>query len=124
MAKEKTVVSEIVGIGKDAYMENHPVLILFDETVSDGLSEVSIIHAFKSTYPDNFLRIGSRIRFNETEYVIEDLGDLANITLKQLGHISLYFEKVFDNKVMPSAALLSPSDKPQLKIGDRITFVQ
>lgn len=116
--------SDIITIGDLAYLDDYNMLILFNESAPDELKEVSIIHTFKNEPQQQMLQIGSKILFNEIEYVVEEIGTKANENLFQLGHVSLYFGLEEGTDLMPGSVLLSPYVKPEVKAGDTITFIK
>lgn len=120
-----TFKSKITEIGPDAFFEDYPILILFNDSAPPGLREVCIIHEFdEGPLPLGFLSKGSKIVFGDQTYIVEEIGDVAGSTLHELGHATLYFELEEDTELMPGAALLSPSTLPQVNVGDVIQFIQ
>lgn len=115
--------SKVIEIGELAIMEEEPVLILFNDSAPPGLREVCIIHEFEEEVPAELLRVGSRIRFNDKEYEVVKLGHVANQTLQELGHVSLYFDLGEGEDVLPGSAALSPHVRPDIKVGDIIEFI-
>lgn len=118
------IVSNIVEIGELAYFDDYEILILFNDTAPVGIRDVSIVHIFQDEPNREMLQVGSKIRFNDMEYTVEQLGNVANETLFDLGHISLYFGLEEGTEIMPGAAVLNPYKKPILKAGDVITFIK
>lgn len=118
------VKSKVIEIGEQSDLESEPVMILFNASAPEGLREICIIHEFEDSPQENLLRPGSKICFNDKEYTIKEIGHVANQTLRDLGHISLYFHLDEDTELLPGSALLVPNKKPQLKEGDTITFIQ
>ncbi len=120
---KKKIQSEIIEIGKNAYFESTTLLILFNETATPYLRDVSIIHRLNEIKPSFELKKGSIIHFGNQKYTIEEIGNLANIMLSELGHVSLYFGLPNDTQLLPGSILLSPSKLPELKVGDQIEFI-
>lgn len=115
--------STVIEIGEESFFEEVPVVILFNETAPEGLREVCIIHRFEEEPPENLLKKGSRIKFGTQEYTIEDIGHLANQSLHELGHISLYFNYGDGQDLLPGSAFLSPPTLPKIEVGDTIEFI-
>lgn len=115
--------SKIIEVGELAIMEEEPVLILFNDSAPPGLREVCIIHEFEEEVPAELLKEGSRIRFNDTEYEVIRIGHVANQTLQELGHISLYFDLNPDEDILPGSAALAPHVRPEVQVGDTIEFI-
>lgn len=116
------VKSTVKEIGEFAFFEDVPVLILFNSTAPEGLREVCVIHDFDEVANQEMLKEGSKIVFGEQEYTVEKIGDVANSTLYELGHISLYFD-LKDEELLPGSAALSPNEIPKIEPGDVIQFI-
>lgn len=115
--------STVIELGEDSFFEEEAVMILFDKTAPEGLREVCVIHEFEEEPPKELLKEGSRIVFGGQEYTVEKIGHVANSTLHELGHISLYFKYDDDQEILPGSAFLSPNNVPKLKEGDTIEFL-
>ncbi|MCB5956114.1 PTS glucitol/sorbitol transporter subunit IIA [Enterococcus sp. CWB-B31] len=115
------VKSTVKEIGEFAFFEDIPVLILFNSTAPEGLREVCVIHDFEDDPNENMLKIGSQIVFGSQVYTVEDIGHLANGSLFELGHISLYFD-LGEEELLPGSVLLSPNKVPEVEAGDIIQF--
>jgi PTS system glucitol/sorbitol-specific IIA component len=116
--------STVVEIGELAYFDDYDILILFNDTAPVGIRDVSIVHTFIDEPNKNMLKKGSKICFNDLEYTVEEIGNVANETLFDLGHVSLYFGLEEGTDLMPGSVLLSPYVKPEVKAGDTITFIK
>lgn len=116
--------TRVTEIGEDAFFDGYPILILFNDSAPKGIREISIIHKFTTPATKETLKQGSKILFNEQEYVVEELGDVANATLYDLGHISLYFGLEEGTSLLPGSAKLYPYKVPTINVGDTITFVK
>jgi glucitol/sorbitol PTS system EIIA component len=116
--------SKIVEIGELAISEEYPILILFNTTAPAEFKEISVIHEFKDTPQKEMLKKGSKIMFGNTTYTVEDIGYVANQTLYDLGHISLYFGLEEGTNILPGSAVLTPYKLPEVKVGDTIRFIK
>lgn len=119
-----TIETAVVEIGTMAYFEDYPILILFNKTAPEGLRDISVIHEFLSEPNDAMLQKGSKIIMGGMMYTVEELGHIANKSLYELGHLSMYFTLEKEATLLPGSVLLSPSTVPHLNIGDVITFVK
>ncbi|MFL2096511.1 PTS glucitol/sorbitol transporter subunit IIA [Marinilactibacillus psychrotolerans] len=115
--------SKVIEIGEAAFFEGEPVVILFGKDAPEDLKEVCVIHEFEEEPPKELLKVGSKLRFGDQEYSIEKIGDVANETLQDLGHISLYFDFEDDQEILPGAAFLSPGNVPAIQEGTTIEFL-
>lgn len=115
--------SEVKEIGEFAFFEDAPVLILFNTTAPEGLREVCIIHDFQDDPNEEMLHVGSKIMFGQQTYVVEDIGHVANGSLYELGHASLYFD-IGDEDLLPGSIALSPNVVPEINVGDVIQFIK
>ena len=116
--------SKVLEIGEMAYFDGYPILILFNNSAPAGLREVSIIHEFTTPANKEMLKKGSKILFNEKMYTVDAIGDVANQTFYDLGHVSLYFGLEEGAELLPGSVLLSPSEVPQVKVGDILQFIK
>ena len=114
--------SEIKEIGVDSHFEGEPIMILFNSTAPEGLRDVCVIHDFTDEPNKDMLKKGSKMIFGDQEYMVEDIGGVANETLFDLGHASLYFELAEGEELMPGAIKLTPNKLPDVKVGDVIQF--
>lgn len=118
------ITSRVIKIGDSAIFDDYKILILFGEQVPQGVDEISVIHRFDQPFPKDYLQVGSKIIFNNHEFVIEEIGDVANETLHDLGHASLYFGLDDDTDLLPGSILLAPYELPDVSVDDEIIFVR
>lgn len=108
-------------IGSDsAMMIEEGVVILFGEPVPPALADVALVHtnsekAVREIAPGDVITIG------DATYSIDDLGELANNNLNELGHIVLYVNKT-DQTVLPGAVIVSGATGITPTVGDVITI--
>ena len=115
--------SEVKEIGEFAFFEDVPVLILFNTTAPEGLREVCVIHDFQDDPNEQMLQEGSKILFGDQPYVVEQIGHLANSSLLELGHVSLYFD-LGNEELLPGSVALHPNVVPEVNVGDIIQFIK
>ncbi len=114
----KTIVTEI---GEQAYFESFPLLVLFNESAPEGLRDVCIIHKPTESIETQPLKVGGKIYFDDKEYTIQQVGEIANKNLMELGHVSMYFK--IEDELLPGAILLTPNEVPQLSVDSIITIL-
>ena len=87
--------SEVIEIGAKAVSKDEPMVILFDETASPRLREVSVIQRFENDVAKNYdLKIGSKIQIDDQVYHVKYLGELVESNLTTIGHTVLNFKPV------------------------------
>lgn len=120
------VKSKIIEIGEFADFDDVDVIILFNNTSPEGLREVCVIHEYLqdiNTKSADLLKNDSAIKFNDQVYKVKQIGNVANDTLKELGHVSLYFGLAEGEELLPGSVLLDPPVKPSISVGDYIEFI-
>lgn len=99
--------------------EEELLIILFGPDATKELKEVSVIHDFIEE-PNEVLKTGARILFDDQEYEILQVGGEANKNFEELGHISVYFRDQ-EEEVLPGAVVVSPAKFPTIKEDTVIT---
>lgn len=112
----KSEILEVGALVPDFKEEN--LVVLFDETAPEELRDISVIHRFEKQ-PTNAFQEGKKLLFGDKEYTIQKVGEDANQNFESLGHISIYFKEEVD-ELLPGAVLVSPSEFPELNVGDSI----
>lgn len=118
------LLSHIKSIGESSYFDTHNILILFGPSVPDYMEEFVIVHEFDQQPQETILEVGSKLFIGDFEYTVEDIGSVANQTLCELGHASLYFGLEEGSDLLPGSILLSPYVMPKLSLGDTLIFVR
>ncbi|WP_412990074.1 PTS glucitol/sorbitol transporter subunit IIA [Pediococcus siamensis] len=116
------VTSEIVAIGKNAIVENDPLVILFGPEATHNLKDVAVIQKFTATHPEINLRRGSKIKVRDLSFEVTFCGKLVNANLNGVGHATFCFEPVPDTPLQ-SAIYLTPERFPGFSVGDKITYI-
>lgn len=114
----KSVVKEI-GALVPTFKEDK-ILILFGPEAPQELREMAVIHEFESLAEEP-LKEGGTIQFDDESFTITELGSLANKNLKDLGHVSIYFQEPTDN-VLPGSVFAAPHKFPAIKEGTVISI--
>ncbi|MDF1493408.1 PTS glucitol/sorbitol transporter subunit IIA [Caproiciproducens sp. CPB-2] len=111
----------VTAIGRDAIFDESPMLVLFGKDCPEELQDACIIHEFKGEQSDGILRPGGHMLFDDKEYTVEQVGEVANENFSRLGHMTLIFDPSED--VLPGAVVLSPAGVPEVRIGSSIVFM-
>lgn len=116
--------SKVVAIGAEAISKSEPILILFDETASDRLKEVSLIQRFENDAVANYdLKVGSPIKIGEQEYQVKYLGGLVKSNLTSIGHTVLNFKELPAKEHLQDNVLyLEPHVMPVVTEGTEIIY--
>ncbi|UJW58029.1 PTS glucitol/sorbitol transporter subunit IIA [Bacillus sp. A116_S68] len=96
------------------------LVILFGPEAPKELREVSVIHECVQI-SENPVQEGGLLIIDNQEYSITAVGSSANQNLKELGHISIYFNEI-EGDILPGAVFVSPSSMPIIKEGSTIIF--
>lgn len=115
----KTVVTHI---GSEAYFEDYPILVLFNEEAPEELKEICVLHRFVEPPQVESFMEGKKVCFDQEEYTITEVGSIAFENFRQLGHISIHFGQT-DQPVLPGAIRLDRMDLPRLQKDSLIEFV-
>lgn len=114
----KSVVQEI-GLMVPTF-EPDKIVILFGPEAPKELREMAVIHKFEELTEEP-LKEGGTIHFDDEVFTITAVGSLANKNLKELGHISIYFQEPME-EVLPGAIFAAPYKFPTIKEGTVITI--
>lgn len=114
--------SKITAIGSQAVDASQPLLILFGETASERLREVSLIHDFENDPVAGYdIRNGSKVRIGSSEYEVEYAGQLVEPNLTSIGHTVFAFKEVPETP-QENAIYLKPYGMPHVEVGTEIVF--
>lgn len=103
-----------------SFMKIRSSLILFDKDVSPAYENMVISHT-KGELKEDIVP-GDRLIMADREYTVSDVGEIANQTLREHGHVTLIFGR--NKKVeMPGQIALAESGVPRVMIGDSIMFL-
>lgn len=117
------ITSTVTYVGESAINEKEPILVLFNESATENLKQISIIQQVEPDITFN-LTNGDRIDIDGTPYSIQYVGNLANSNLNHLGHTVLLFAEVPENDIIENALYLSPHSLPTIKNNSIITYHQ
>lgn len=113
--------SVVQSVGKNAIRPKDPLIILFDESATEALKNVSVIHSFDENTQVE-LKVGGTITFGEQEYKITQVGPLANENLQAIGHVTVVFKEVAEDDEMANALYVEPFILPEIESGTVITY--
>ncbi len=115
------VKTKVVSIGKEAYFEGYPLLVIFGKECPDELKDICIVHEYMDDPNTDMIKEGCKITIGDNEYTVEKIGgDAVNENLYNLGHMTINFSPDLD--LMPGSILVSPCVVPDIKEGDIIEF--
>ncbi|MFV0458440.1 MAG: PTS glucitol/sorbitol transporter subunit IIA [Actinomycetales bacterium] len=115
--------SEVTRIGPEAQdMFEAGVYILFAEPVPPALADMSVVHTgVQDSHPD--VAAGDVVHLGGVELVVDEVGDLANQNLAELGHTVLYVNSPGQN-LLPGAIKAHGDQVPDPQPGQRVAFVR
>lgn len=111
--------TQVISIGKDAYFEDYPILVLFNEEAPDELKDICILHRFMVPPAPKTFVTGAKVYFDKEEYRITKVGNVAFENFSQLGHLSFHFGAA-DEDILPGSIGLDRSKVPQVRQGSLI----
>lgn len=112
--------TKVISIGDDAIYEESGMLILFHNECPDELRDACVIHEPQQPITEDVLHTGVRVQIDQQDYVIEQVGSVANKNFAQLGHITMVFGPA--DKALAGAIVLSPAVFPKVSVDTTITF--
>ncbi|RAS80769.1 PTS glucitol/sorbitol transporter subunit IIA [Priestia endophytica] len=115
----KSIVKEIGELALS--FEEEKIMILFGPQTPEGLREVAVIHEVEEDQSESPIKEGHTFKIDNQEFTVTAVGSAANNNLKELGHISIYFNEPTE-EVLPGAVFASPHALPQVKNGSVIEF--
>ncbi|CZQ81324.1 phosphotransferase system glucitol/sorbitol-specific iia component [Trichococcus palustris] len=113
--------STVIQIGKDAIDKADPVVILFGETATEALQNVSVIQRFQQTDRWTDLRRGDAVFFDEQEYTIAFIGSSVHENLRSLGHTTFMF-KSEGEEPLETSIYSAPYTRPAIMDGTTIMY--
>lgn len=117
--KYESIVDEIGELALSFGNEN--IMVLFMKGSPKELLEFSISHEVKIQLSEN-IKKGDILKIDDSLYNVTEIGDVANNTLKEMGHATLRFDSS-NEALLPGNIHLSPSILPNIIIGSKIQFI-
>ena len=115
----KTVVTHI---GSEAYFDDYPILVLFNEEAPEELKDICVLHRFVEPPQAEGFMEGKKVCFDQEEYTITEVGSVAFENFRKLGHLSFHFGHS-EQPVLPGSIRLNRERVPKLKKDSLIEFV-
>lgn len=115
----KSIVQNIGEMALD--FKEEKILILYGPEAPQELKDIAVIHEFEDK-TNLTLEAGGTIIIGGQEYQLEGVGSEATKNLKELGHISIYFNKKPED-ILPGAVYARPHELPQIRKGSFIEFL-
>ncbi len=94
--------------------------ILFGEPLPDALAEVSLVHKTRQA-PSRPIRAGDTLELGGVQLRLDEVGELANVNLTDLGHIVVYVNSP-EQALLPGAVKASGPSRPHPEAGSPIVI--
>lgn len=114
--------TKVIAIGQDAEdFKQEDMLLFFGEDAPPELSDF----CYKITIAPIQEKIvpAMALCFNNEEYKITAVGEVAEENLRQLGHITVNFDGATTSE-MPGTIYVEQKTLPDLKVGDTLSIVK
>ncbi len=95
--------------------------ILFGEPLPDALADVSLVHTTRQA-PSRPIRAGDTLELGGVALTLDEVGELANLNLTDLGHVVVYVNSP-DQALLPGAVKATGPSRPQPSVGSPIRFL-
>ncbi len=119
--------ADITSVGADALeMLEGGVLILCGEPVPEALAEVSVVHTLggrRAIAASAEIAPGDEVHLGPDVFTLDEVGDLANRNLADLGHIVVYVNSP-DQPLLPGAVKATGGDIRTPRTGDTVSIVR
>ena len=112
----------IVSIGENAISSQDKMLILFDETATEEIKNVAIIHDNHQGEKPYQIGVGDTLTVGDQVYTLMEIGERVNESLTMLGHATLLFREREEADLLPNAIYLTPPILPSLEVGMKFIF--
>ncbi|MGX7013735.1 PTS glucitol/sorbitol transporter subunit IIA [Vagococcus silagei] len=113
--------SVVKEIGSEALNNEESLIILFDESVTEGLGKHCVIQKFSGARSFN-LKEGQTISFDDQNYSIKKVGEVTNKFLDEMGHVSVVFGPIPTEDRLVNALYVEPYEVPTIKAGTLIKY--
>jgi len=119
-----TVTATVTAIGPEALSPTDPMVILFDDTATKALRQVTLIQDFddRTGLSAITLATGDKLTIDGQDYALTYVGKLANENLHSIGHVALVFSDVPEHDRLENALYLAPTTVPAFHVGTTIVY--
>ena len=120
-------ISTISKIGKQAVESKSNMVILFGESVTKDLVDVSVIQKFDEHTPVSgfIFKKGDTITIDGQTYVADYVGPMVESNMKALGHVTLFFDQKKPKNPLANAVYLSftaDQTMPDFKVDEDLIY--
>lgn len=112
----------VVAIGKEAFSDKVPMVILFGETATEELKKYSVVQKLEKE-ETFYIKKGDCLKIDDSVYTINYVGDVANDNLNSIAHVTLIFSEVPDTDRLANGLYLSPHILPPFKLNTQIEYL-
>lgn len=112
----------IVSIGEKAISSQDEMLILFDETATNDIQNVAIVHDNQQGKTPYQITVGDTLTIGNQVYTLTEIGERVNESLTMMGHATLLFKEREEEDLLPNAIYLTPARLPKLEVGMALIF--
>lgn len=114
----QSTINHIGEFAKEALVDG--MLILFKQGAPADLADYCFVHSHDDLKQP--LNVGQTLKLGHNVYKITAVGDVANVNLRELGHITLRFDSA-NTAELPGAVHVDNDVPEQLSIGDQIVIL-
>ena len=109
--------NKVKAAGKDVKAFGGEMLILFGDNAPDTLKDYCYTIDVKPT--EGTIKKGQKIKFDNNDYEIVEVGDIAEKNLVNLGHLTVHFSGD-PAQCLPGAIVVENKPAPDIQIGTEI----
>ncbi|GFN35341.1 PTS glucitol/sorbitol transporter subunit IIA [Tepidimicrobium xylanilyticum] len=111
----------ITRIGEEAksLLQDHNMMVIFGPDIPDSLIDVCYVHDSKEMKEE--IEIGDKVYFDNQEYEVVEIGNVANENLATMGHCTFKFNvDVDEEKILGGTIYLKGENVPAVNLGSTI----
>jgi PTS system glucitol/sorbitol-specific IIA component len=103
-----------------AAFKEQKLLILFDENAPKELHDITVLHTNRKNNGE--IKQNDILMIDEQAFRIHFVGDTANKTIQELGHVTLKFDGSPED--LPGTICVEDKPIPDVQVGSRIQIVR